>query len=79
MKITKDQLRKIISEARPDGTISGEEDNERDLLMAEVEETIEDLVRLIQTEAERIGGGFRGPGIKRQALDLAAELLHGYR
>ena len=86
MKITKRQLLQVIaeekqrlSEVNPDGTISDDEDNERRLLMAEVEETMEDLVRFIQTEAERIGGGFRSPGIKREALKLAAEILHDYR
>ena len=60
MKITKRQLRRIIkeekakllSEVNPDGTISDDEDNERDLLMAEVEEQMEELVRFIQMEAE---------------------------
>ena len=89
MKITKRQLGRIIREersrltkvreAKADGTISSNEDNERALLMAEVEETVEDLVRFIQTEAERIGGGFRSPGIKRQALKLAVDILHDYR
>ena len=87
MKITKRQLRRIIkeekakllSEVNPDGTISDDEDNERDLLMAEVEEQMEELVRFIQMEAERIGGGFRSPGIKKQAYRLAAEIIHGAR
>jgi len=87
MKITKRQLQRIIkeeqekllSEANPDGTISDNEDNERDLMMAEVEDMAEELIRFIRTESERIGGGFRSPGIRRQALKLVAEIIHSRR
>tara|TARA_Y100001937_G_C6893192_1_gene230016 strand:+ start:183 stop:470 length:288 start_codon:yes stop_codon:yes gene_type:complete len=95
MKITSNQVRKIIreelaslelednkefiKEANPDGTISDNEDNERDLLMAEVEEMAEELVMHIQMEASRIGGSFRSPGIKRQALRLVSEIIHEAR
>jgi len=87
MKITKRRLRQIIreekntviSEMNPDGTISTGEDNERAIFMADVEEQAEELVRFIQMEAQRIGGGFRGPGIKSQALKLVAEIIHESR
>ena len=79
MKITRSQIRKIIKEANPDGTISDDEDNERDIFMADVEEQAEELVRFIQMEAERIGGGFRSPGIRREALRIVADVIHGER
>jgi hypothetical protein len=87
MKITKRQLRRIIkeekqkmlSEVNPDGTISAGEDNERAIFMAGVEEQAEELVRFIQMEAERIGGGFRSPGIRREALRIVADIIHGER
>ena len=87
MKIKKSDLKKIIAEEKaklvlemnPDGTISDDEDNERAIMMRDVEDKMEDLVRFIQAEAQRIGGGFRSPGIKRQALKLAADLLHSAR
>jgi len=87
MKVTKRQLRriikeekaKILSEKNPDGTISDNEDNERYLLMAEVEEKLNEILDYIISESERIGGGFRGPGIKKQAFRLLADMIHSYR
>tara|TARA_Y100000592_G_C5369278_1_gene267684 strand:- start:299 stop:577 length:279 start_codon:yes stop_codon:yes gene_type:complete len=87
MKITKNQLRRIIkeekekmlSEMNPDGTISADEDDQRDMLMAKVEAQIDQLVQLIRDESERIGGGFRGPGIRKQALKLLADKIYEAR
>jgi hypothetical protein len=76
VKITKKQLRrlineeKILSEMNADGTVSDDEDQERDDLMANVEREIDSLIRYIDDEAERIGGGFRAPGIKYQAMKV---------
>ena len=87
MKVTKKQLRRIISEektklvseARPDGTISDNEEAERHVFLADVEEQLEELITFVQMESQRIGGGFRGPGIKAQALKLMAELIYEER
>ena len=87
MKITKRQLRRIIKEEKsriiqemnPDGTISDGEDNERAIFMNDIEEQAEELVRFIQMESERIGGDFRGPGIRKEAYRLLAEIIHGLR
>lgn len=87
MKITKRQLRRIIKEEKarlvlemnPDGTISDNEDAEREAFLAEVEDQAEELVRFIQMEAERIGGPFRSPGIRSQAYKLVAEIIHSLR
>ena len=79
MKITKRQLRRIISEMNSDGTISAGEDDERDALMVHVETQLNELLDHIISESERIGGGFRGPGIKQQVFKLMADMIHSYR
>ena len=87
MKITKRQLKRIIKEEKsrlvremnPDGTISDDEDAQRDDLLAEVERTMRGLVQDVVTQAEKIGGEFRGPGIKAECFKLAAEIIHGAR
>ena len=71
--------KKIVREANPDGTISDNEDNERDLLMAEVEERLNEILDYIISESERIGGPFRRAGIKKQAFRLLADMIHSYR
>lgn len=87
MKITKRQLKKIIKEERdqllkemnPDGTISSDEDEARLELLATVEVQIDDLVQYIKDEADRIGGGFRSPGIRKEAYRLMADKIHRLR
>jgi len=87
MKITKRQLRRIIkeekqkmlSEMNPDGTISDDEDDARYDLLANVEVQIDELIQLIRDESARIGGGFRGPGIRREALKLLADKIYEAR
>ena len=87
MRITKAQIRKIIkeekskliSEANPDGTVSGDEDAASAELMAYAEDQIEDLVRHIQMESDRIGGSFRGPGIRSRALKMIADVIYSSR
>jgi len=87
MKLTKRQLKKIIKEERhrlvremnPDGTVSADEEEEREDLMMNVEMEIQNLIQFIAGEAERIGGSFRGPGIRKEALRLIADKIHGTR
>jgi hypothetical protein len=87
MKITKKQLRriikeekrKIISEMNPDGSISVGEDDEREALMMHAETQLNELLDHIISESERIGGGFRGPGIKKEVFKLMADMIHSYR
>lgn len=87
MKISKRQLRRIIkeekakllSEVNPDGTISDDEDEMRHDFLAEVEMQTDELIQFIWASAERIGGGFRSPGIRKEALRLMAEKIHGAR
>ena len=87
MKITKRQLKRIIKEEKarfiremnPDGTISGDEDVQREELLAEVERTMLDLVQDVVTQAENIGGSFRSPGIKAECFKLMADIIHEAR
>jgi hypothetical protein len=87
MRITKRQLRRIIKEEKlklvremnPDGTISGDEDAEREALMASTEEQMFDLIQHVVDEAERIGGGFRSPGIRAEVFKMMADKIHGAR
>ena len=87
MRITKRQLKRIIKEERqrlvremnPDGTISGDEDEARYDLLARAEIQIDELIQHVEDEAERIGGGFRSPGIRAEVFKLMAEKIHGAR
>jgi hypothetical protein len=60
----------FINEKKSDGTISDDEDEREDDLMANVEVTIDDLIALIKKEANEIGGSFRSPGIESRVGKL---------
>ena len=87
MKITRRQLRRIIKEEKsrlvremnPDGTISDNEDEARYDLLAHAEVTIDELIQHVKDEADRIGGSFRSPGIRREVFMMLAEKIHGAR
>ena len=79
MKVTKRQLRRLIREMNPDGTISAGEDEERYDLLRSAEVQIDELIQHVIDEAERIGGGFRSPGIRREVFKLLADKIHGAR
>ena len=74
-QIIKEEKSKLILEMRSDGTISDDEEDERAALIEYVENEISKLVRYTMQEAERIGGGFRGPGIKAEALKAIANAV----
>ena len=83
MRITKSQLSKIIkeekaaliSEMNPDGTISDDEDEMRHDFLAEVEMQIDELIEFILASSRRIGGDFRGPGIRAAAKKTMLEKI----
>jgi len=87
MNITKRQLRRIIkeeklkllSEMNPDSTISGDEDAERKALMSNAENEMFDLIQHVRDEAERIGGGFRSPGIRSEVYKMMTNMLRDTR
>lgn len=65
----------FINEKKSDGTISDDEDEREDDLMANVEVAIDDLISLIKKEANEIGGSFRSPGIESRVGKLLKEKL----
>jgi hypothetical protein len=69
----------LMKEMNPDGSISGDEDDARHDLLASVEVQIDELIQHVRDEAERIGGGFRSPGIRKEVFQLMAEKIHGAR
>ena len=85
MKITKNQLRRIIkeekekvlSEMNPDGTVSDDEEFLEEQLLQYVEIKINELIQYVRLESEKIGGGFRGPGIKARVYKQMANMLRG--
>ena len=87
MKITKRQLRRIIKEekerlmleANPDGTISPNEDLEREDFLDEVSAQIDDLIEDIRKRAAEIGGPFRAPGIRAQAREILVSAVRSFR
>ena len=87
MKITKRRLKRIIKEEKqklvremnPDGTISGDEDEERDDLLMHIEVEIDNLIQHIVDEAKRIGGQFREAGIRAEAKGLLDEKINDGR
>tara|TARA_Y100001963_G_C6558206_1_gene343070 strand:+ start:212 stop:670 length:459 start_codon:yes stop_codon:yes gene_type:complete len=76
--LVKEELHRLL-EMNPDGTISDDEDDERADLLAQVEIQIDELIQHVRDEAERIGGGFRSPGIRAEVFQLMAEKIHGAR
>jgi len=69
----------LILEMRDDGTISDDEEEAQIDLMMHVEVQIDDLIGYIKEQSYAIGGPYRGPGIKAEALRLLAEKIHGAR
>ena len=58
---------------------SDNEDEEREDLMMHVEMQLNELLDHIISESERIGGGFRGPGIKQEAFTLISDMIGSYK
>ena len=86
MKVTKRQLKRIIAEEKrrlaevnPDGTISADEGDREEELEGEVLRELDNLIQYVKSEAQEIGGGFRGPGIKARMFRAMADMIHGAR
>ena len=67
------KLKNILNEANPDGTISKDEDKKRAKLLNDFEKTLvvkwnKEFNGFVK-DAMKIGGTFRGPGIKKQLRD----------
>ena len=66
---------KNLIEANPDGTISPNEDKERAALLKKAEEHAKHLVDMIRKESDRVGGKFRGPGIRKEIKKIAMKYV----
>ena len=83
MKISKRQLKRIIKEekaklvleANPDGTVSDDEEELEEELAMEVLMELDNLIQQVKEESRRIGGGFRGPGIKSRIFSEMRRML----
>lgn len=64
MRESKRRIRKIVQEANMDGTISADEEELGEELMAEALIELDNIIAMVREEAMRIGGEFRGPGLK---------------
>lgn len=64
MKITRNDIRKIILEMNPDGTISPDEDEEEEALYEVTVSQLEALCTHVNEKAIEIGGAARSGGIK---------------
>ena len=84
MKISKNQLKRIIKEekaklvleANPDGTISDDEEELEEELAMEVLMELDNLIQQVKEESRRIGGGFRGPGIKSRIFSEMKRMIN---
>ena len=83
MKISKRQLKRIIKEeqdkllreANLDGTYSADEGDLEDALADEVMMELDNLIARVREESMRIGGNFRGPGIKARIFAEMRDML----
>jgi hypothetical protein len=64
-----------VSEANADGTISDDEDDDLGNFLASVEFSTKELIDYIEKESQEIGGQFRAPGYKSQAIKLVKEIF----
>ena len=87
MKISKRNLKRIInevkamliSEVNPDGTVSDDEEELEDELASDVLMELDNLIQQVREESARIGGGFRGPGIKTRIFAEMLRMIKGAR
>ena len=62
-----------VGEANTDGTISDDEDDDLENLLMSVEFSTNELIDYIESESQEVGGQFRAPGYKAQAIKLMKE------
>jgi hypothetical protein len=65
----------FVKEKKADDTISDDEAEREEDLLASAEVAIDDLIAMIKKEANEIGGSFRAPGIESRVGKLLKEKL----
>ena len=74
-RIIKEEKAKIVLEANPDGTVSADEEELEEELAMDVLMELDNLIQQVKEESGRIGGGFRGPGIKSRIFAEMRRML----
>ena len=77
MRESKLRIKKIVQEANMDGTISTDEEELEEELMAEAVIELDNLIAMVREEAMRIGGDFRGPGIRSRVFSEMRRIING--
>lgn len=70
-----DDVLNQLEEKKSDGTISDDEEEREEELMAHAESAIDELIAKIKGDANDIGGSFRAPGIEYRVGKLLAAKL----
>lgn len=65
----------VVTEANPDGTISDDEDEEMESVLADVRFMTTELIDYIAKETDRIGGPFRAPAYEYDAKKLIKSIM----
>ena len=74
-RIIKEEKVKLVLEANPDGTVSADEEELEEDLAMDVLMELDNLIQQVKEESGRIGGGFRGPGIKSRIFAEMRKML----
>ena len=69
----------MVKEANADGTISDDEDDDVENMLADVEYMVDELISYIKVETKKIGGSFRSPGMEAQCLKLIKETFKKHK
>ena len=73
-KITETKTR--VKEANPDGTISADEDRKRAKLVKDTMRDIKKIIDKAKKDADKIGGPFRGIGIRHEIHKNVKEIVN---
>ena len=68
-----------LNEANADGTISDDEDERREDLLANTEATIDQFLADLKEQSYEIGGKFRGPGILHENMKIVQDKVKRFR
>ncbi len=64
-----------IDEKNADGTISDDEDEEMEYLITDLNFMLDEIIHMVKTKTEEIGGSFRSPGYTAQCVKIIKDKL----
>ena len=70
------ETKRVIKEANPDGTISKDELKKRAKLVQDTARDIKKIIDKAKKEADKIGGTFRGIGIRHEIHKQVKEIVN---